>query len=518
MIAKERRKLGRVPIPHATIEARRRTRRLAPGAIALSLLMVAGVFVVVAPGSAMASPNSPPPVYPFFVVMSTWVNATSATINYTAACSGYSPFTVEWGNTTNPTSFTQQATYSSSTLTGSLWLNFLEPSTTYDYKLIGGTTCPHHYGIYKATQGSFTTPADYATYLSGTVNLQGAGAAPTGTIVEAYCLGNSQYIYYATTSSTGSFTNLGGSHLYCAPTPTVITATSGTANGYFGYWNESVMLWGLQPSVSFVLPSNYVSNFLPTIFDYTNAPPAQGYTDIQAATGADVTEAYTYSWSAGAQVYGISGGASGSQTSSQSWSWESTIGNNEGTLCYAVRYDVSGTAQFNAQNRHWSFAQSNSDPHSGDFCADIQGFTMPQPWIHNSTAGGAYYLPGPSTSKYVNGLTNVTLWQGNYIGNKSGFTASGTTQTGLQFGFSLSFGLPGAPSVSATASEDWSQTISQSVSWGFTVYGESFTSVSCYNVLGEGGSQANDAATSIAIYYWQGYTQTIGGQEYPFCN
>ena len=255
-----------------------------------------------------------------------------------------------------------------------------------------------------------------------------------------------------------------------------------------------------------------------TIFDYTSGPAAQGYTDINAATGASVSESYTYSWSAGAQVYGISGGTSGSQGSSQSWSWQSTIGDNEGTLCYAVQYVVTGTAEFNALTRHWSFGQNEFDSHNGDFCANIAGFTMPRPWIHNSTAGGAYYLPGPPTSKYANGLTNVTLWQGEYIGNESGFTLSGTTQTGLNFGFNLAFTLPGAPSVSATASEDWSQTVSQSTSWGFTLYGESFTSVSCYNVLGEGGSQAQNTATAIAIYYWQGYTETNGGQTTPHCN
>jgi len=364
------------------------------------------------------------------------------------------------------------------------------------------------------------------TTISGrVVDADGAGAPSIE--MEVRCdATNPPWIDYPMTNASGYYSDtLGGNKAFCSPpaysgyevTALTVPLGGGSYQSWNGRWNETIVTWAPQV-VNLHLPLNYVSNYLPTIFDYTNAPAAQGYTDINSATGASVSESYTYSWTAGAQVYGISGGTSGSQQSSKSWTWQSTIGNNEGTLCYAVQYMVTGTAQFNALSRHWSFDQNNLDPHDGDFCANIPGFTTPQPWIQNSTAGGAYYLPGPPNSKYANGLTNVTLWKGAYIGNESGFSVSGTTQTGLNFGFSLSFALPGAPSVSATASESWSQTVSQSVSWGFTVYGESQTAVSCYNILGEGGSQAQNTATTIAIYYWQGFTETIEGQLTPYCN
>jgi hypothetical protein len=435
---------------------------------------------------------------------------------------------VTFGNTTSYGFSAVNNSYASGSNVNGVDIDFLEPETTYYYKIVAWGYCdgsPKEY-YHQTYTGSWTTYSDSSETISGQVVDANGAAAPSGIELEVRCADTTALgIDYPSTSAGGynSVQLLGnledceqdGGYLVTAYAQPTLSG-AGYAS-WPDHWNETIVTWAPQV-VNFDVPVNYLSSYVPTILDYADSPAAQGYTDITAATGAGVSESYTYSWSVGAQVLGISGGASGSQTTSEGRSWQSGIENNEGILCYAVQYDVSGTAQFTAQSREWSFSQDNFDPQNGDYCANTVGFTVPQPWIHNSTAGGAYYLDGPPTSKYASGLTNVTLWQGEVMGNESGFVVSGEVQTGISYGFSLDFGLPGAPSVGTTVSEQWSESVSESASWSFTVSGESQTAVSCYNVLGSGGSQSHNDAAAIAIYYWQGYTEMIDGVNYPFCN
>ena len=188
--------------------------------------------------------------------------------------------------------------------------------------------------------------------------------------------------------------------------------------------------------------------------------------------------------------------------------------NNEGTLCYAVHYVVTGYVQFTAMSRHWAFSQSLVDPHYSNYCNQVSGYQIPADWMANGTVGnGVYYLPGPPDSNWSSALHNFPLWDGNGFTNSTTLTSTETVSTGLDFQFSVTGDLPGAPTVSVSVSESWGQSISVSTTLSVGVHGPGTGAVSWYNVEGEGAGGTSNAAETVSVFYWQGHD--VGGS--PWC-
>jgi hypothetical protein len=206
--------------------ARRRARRLAPGAIFLSVLVVLGAFIfVVMPlpafgastisgdgpqvcehcpdGESGCIPNCgppPPPCSPQYVDISIIdVSVTSSSTNGTMAAISWqeSPdFSttdtfLDWGNTTSE-AFTQPAPYTGSTVT--LTLNFLEPGTKYYFTIVANPASASCTVVYEpgSYSSSFTTVSDSSLTVSGTVSAVINGqteSPPAGTMVIIHCTG-----------------------------------------------------------------------------------------------------------------------------------------------------------------------------------------------------------------------------------------------------------------------------------------------------------------------------------------
>ena len=100
----------------------------------------------------------------YFSGVTTWVNATNVTINFTTAFAPTSGPAIEFGNTSAGEVFSQNATeYSPSTLTGKFFLDYLQPATTYDFKLVadGGGDCIHNsFEYYCYSNCNYTAQTD----------------------------------------------------------------------------------------------------------------------------------------------------------------------------------------------------------------------------------------------------------------------------------------------------------------------------------------------------------------------
>lgn len=411
----------------------------------------------------------------------------------------------------------------------SIFIDFLEPGTHYSFELVATPTSQHECIAGAGTfwepgsyYGSFTTGADHSTSISGFVTLAGGGnggQTPYHTNVEVYCPDIPQG-----TGDNGWTVNSAGAYSIpidlpsgCDGEPLIVTATSyappiGDESGWFGYWNETVLFWAPQV-VDLVLSPNYDSSYMPTILDYSNVPGVSGYSLLSVTEGVTYDESYTYGWSAGAQIYGIGGGGSGSTTFTNSYGAAKTYYNNEGTLCYAVQYVVSGNVEFSAISRTWAFSQSLLAPFDGNYCNQLPGYQIPQDWMTNGSVGNeVYYLPGPAGSNWSSGLHNFPLRDGDGFAVGNTTTTTTTVTTGLNFGFTMTgVMLAGAPSVSASIQESWTQSISNSLTVGADITGPGQGSVSCYNVEGEGATSQANYAESISVFYWQGWTLPNGG-------
>lgn len=416
-----------------------------------------------------------------------------------------------WGNTTAyGYTLLNGVRFSSSDLSNSYFVDYIEPSTTYYYEVEASTSC-YSTGT---TTGSWTTPSDSATAITGTVNDSGGANAPSEFTIYASCgtpsspdvwFGDTDTSILPSGKSYFSLSTTDACVLAPGVTYTVVAAADDPSffpGVWYNHWNESVVIWGPQV-VNFVLPLNYATGEVPDFVDYSNAPA--NYTSLSQGAGEGYENAYTYSWSVGAQVIGIGGGASGSTTSSTLVSENVVLGTTLGNLCYAVEYYVTGMIEFTGMTRAWSFLQTLIDPHNGDFCDEIPHFQTPADWIHNATGNGAYLMDGPSTSKWNGGLEDVPLWEGNFISYSLTISTTTSTVTGVNYGFQLSGTLAGVLPLSFQASEGWSQEVSSSTSTtlSYEIMGPG-SGVSCYNVFGEGGSQSLNTADMIAIFYWTG--------------
>lgn len=507
----------------------RRSNKL-PKALAIvgvSLLTLTGLDAV--QGIASASPDYVPPG-PFFSVPSMWVNATSVTINFTAGCSGYSPINIEWGNTTNATAFSQQVDYSSSTLTGSIYLNYLEPATAYDFTLLVGSGAGgeciingHGYPFTGYYNGNFSTKSDSITTISGTVKDTSGSPARAGTVVAAYCVADAAYLdgpYYfgadhgilkTVTNSTGVYSlpswplpDDETNPCYATGEPPIVTVQNypesipGT-NTYVwpGQWNETVALFAPQV-VDFVLPANFISDPAVEVADFSNANTSNGFPDD--TMGYTNTVYYNDTASSCANIYGWEFDCTSSSYSSVATSNYTVTGSN---LIVTQTYWVSGTVVYDALSRQANVSAFDYYQTDGSPVLEPASYTIPYE-INPSTTGAypLYYWGGTGSGGGVMALANrpvngsITINATHTANWSTGWEWSGEIPVGeligVPVGLPLSFG-------------DYSfaeRSLTNITSFSWKLYGDSSTVPVCYAVYGIGGATNSYSTTADAIGIW----------------
>ena len=451
-------------------------------------------------------------------------SSATATNDTTSWTEGYPvAATLYWGNTSSPYPFSQSV-YDGGT-SFSVFLNYLEPATTYYFEISApndqiGSIC-----IDGATySGSFTTaawpinaPSDPPEFINGTIT-NSTGASPSGnTPLEINCLnpsldgpGGPIYTY----ATDGYFYQLVWDPNYvplgCVEykDPIVVEVLNyqnpDNLNVQYwpGQWNESLIIWAPQ-FVNFVLPHNYVGPYSPVVLDFSNAPA--GYSELEYEACGSLSTTLTDSWSISGGVAGSGVGSEGSSSTTVTNQMCGGEGSEDGDLVYLAEYETSGTVEFNAIYRGWAetsvnlyglpvnacFPSSDCDP----------SYAAPTDWLYPGTsASDVYFLPD-STGHSVHG----DLVPAGY--ELFGAVTTSTTSA-VEGGFSVTLGidadLPGVGSIDLSASTGWSQTSSTSNSnnleW-YAVVPQGGTQT-CFDAFAQGGSLAQLTADVVGIWAW----------------
>jgi hypothetical protein len=253
----------------STAQVRRRSRRLAPGVIGISLLMVFGAFfAVILPGRVLASnaspdycikcpngsgcePNCSCPVGTVGISSSATAQVTNVTVKFELTNTP-AFITLIWGNTTSYAFTALSAVYYGSTNTWySQFIDFLEPSKQYYYKITATETC-YNSGV---STGSWTTGYDYASTISGTITDANGANAPNTFTVYASCSvqGGPPYAWEA---ETATYILASGKSYYSISTVSACPVEPGIAfhvealtdslysGKWYGHWNETITFWG----------------------------------------------------------------------------------------------------------------------------------------------------------------------------------------------------------------------------------------------------------------------------------
>jgi hypothetical protein len=228
---------GRKSITH------RRTRKLAPGVVALSLIMITGAFVfVIPPGplqilpAAAASPDciqcpggsgcepncgggcNPTEIPIDIYSVQVTPKSTNSSLTWDESPAAQST-TLQWGNTTSY-SYSQSVGGSGSY---SVFLDYLQPNTTYHYLITAHQPSPGCTGTFYVSNtytGSYQTGSDgpflvsTGSYILGTVTNGAGSPAGSGIEVVASCIhpyelspwsANNPWYVYSTTNSKGQY-------------------------------------------------------------------------------------------------------------------------------------------------------------------------------------------------------------------------------------------------------------------------------------------------------------------------
>ncbi len=432
-----------------------------------------------------------------------WSTSPTGTSNY-----------FDFGNTSYPYEF------SDSVGTGdSAFVNYLEPSTTYDFEIQALKSCWIG-GVYT---GSFTTPSDSVTTFSGIVTDPNNGQPPSQMPVVAYCVlyppSQSQPGWtLALTSSTGTYSmptpqwfNLhtsqwqscsnggGGYTVAFVNSENFALGTVSLVNPFWtGHWNETVVTWGPQV-VNFNVSTNFLSPYVPQVLDFSNAPAGYGKISYQATFKTSETLQHDWSVSGGAVA---EVGASGSTAVTQTI--YSGIGpySDAGTLDWGATFQyTTGSVLFNSIYRTWNITSIDLFHPNTDGFASQYGVSPPNDYlVPGQLPKDAYYLLDSNGLPLQNRLTPAGE---GYLGDVQTSTTVATS-SGFSIGFSLSVGLPGGPSVDFNAQTGWTQTTSTS-SGSDLQWSIGGTQAACYDVFGQGGSPSAYPVTNadmIGIYYW----------------
>ena len=493
-------------------------------AVLLSLIVTTtAFFFIIAPEPVLASGVGPdctpcpggiwcfPSCIHFASI--TVTNATNTTIFFELVSSD-AYVSLVWGNTTNYGFWAIKNVHYLNGQWFEVFLDYLQPSTTYYYKFTGNATS-QIMGTYTGqwtTSSEGTYVSEYGTVIRGVVYNANGAPAPAGVEVEVQCTGSKPYATFGVTNTNGAY----------SIDPIIGASTCTTDNdGYFiaevqnyvntpwpgevttlwpGWWNESVVIWAAQ-FVNFYLPANFVSPYIPQAVDFSNANSTNGWTGITSITYTQTTSyttAASYCW----HLFIWGGCSSSSQpVFDATHSYTSQAGN----LVVSQRFWTSGTVEFVAMDRGAAIT-------STDYYADYGSPQFPaqqlvSDWLTpTNTSPGHYYINTWGTGGYGVKVT----YQYPQGGSVTTITTSSTTGT-ITWDLTVDISIDGVGVGIPVAGQAWSQTSTsmyeKTLSWNVSVP-ESIDTI-CAVVYGEGGSQTQNTADNIGVWlYDSGFTGT----------
>jgi len=443
----------------------------------------------------------------------------------------------------------------------SIYLNYLEPSTTYYYKIVAWGYCiSSPYSFYHQTYtAQFTTSAEVVSsgsqiYLDGTVLNTTGSPGSGGQLVLAHCSdwlggwqnqtwggsGSGDWAMYTHTGSNGAFqlpmgVLSGNSYVnLCdqAGASTVISILAdgqtvcdfydqcaySTSWGGLGVWNETLVVWD-RPYVDTELPTNFLSDPVLQVADFSNANASNGFPDAHLGYREAVT--YSVSTSTCSVILGfIHYQCTTSSYTSLALSDYSVTGSN---LIVTQRYWISGTVVLDAFTRGTnitsvSYFRTNGAP-------VLEGPSYYVPYTIGPSTPGAYPLydwggsgSGEGISVYAGAPMNgsVTINATDYDNYTNNYELTpevpvGTIIAILSDGaLDFDWDVP-VPFYSHSFTERALGSYSLALNW--TLYGDSSTVPTCYAVYGVGGSTSASSTTADAIGVWA-FTPTVVGGYY----
>jgi hypothetical protein len=312
----------------------------------------------------------PPPTCPkgtVSITINVVANATNATLLWKV--SPAATVTLVWGNST-AYAFTAIRNQNEGSGENTYPINFLNPNSTYYYQISGSESCYNS----ASHSGSWKTGADSTDYFTGTVKdptgATGGDVAITLTCTQPYTFVSFSYVTYLVMSATAA----NGSYSLKAPSPDCTTPKTGYIAGewvlevsaasiyvdptcalcfgtysttWAGHWNETIVTWAPQV-VSFVLPQNYVSGFIPMTYDFTNS----SYTTFTVASGQTFTTSESYGLSVQASIDGLSVGTTATYSTFFDATTTQSLSSVTGkSLLIQQEYFVTGTEVFSVISR-----------------------------------------------------------------------------------------------------------------------------------------------------------------------
>ncbi len=305
--------------------------------------------------------NCPTPYTLTLTVFVQGNSSTNATISWWVSTSSAFPdasTNVTWGNSTSyPFTAASNLEVGQGSGSGSsAFLDYLQPSKTYDYKIVGWSECSDSSGnhFYRDTiTGSWVTNADPSETISGRVVNPSGTPAPSGMELMIRCAESTGYgIDYPSTGTGGYFSvQLLGSLEDCAQaggylvTALPTTTFPGDYTNWPGYWNETIVTWAPQVE-DFILPANFVTGPIDQIADFSNANSSHGFpnSNINYTSGSSYTTSSSHCWTA---LFVFSGCSSASNTLGTATA-DYAPGHN---LIVTQKFWESGTVLFDAYSR-----------------------------------------------------------------------------------------------------------------------------------------------------------------------
>jgi hypothetical protein len=542
------------------VEVRRRQRRLGPGAIALSLVMILAAFLfvalplpVLASGPVTQSPDCIPcpggggkcepncgggcnPTYVPVDISNIRVTAeaTNTSVSWSES-PGAQSTTFYWGNSPS-------YSYSQSAGSWSVFLSYLDPDTLYYYEIYAheptgsgcGTiyTSNSHTGSWITSFENVSSSYQYAqTLISGYVFNSAGSPAPSGLGVYLTCArpGGAAYAdwdNYGWTQSGGYFSvstdpGVGTGIPFCDQVGSQYTGFAVQVENGFGvatktwagYWNETIVVWDVQ-DVDFVLPSNIISNPVVQIADYSNANESNGFPNSHLSYQKDVS--YRDTASGCYELFGfIQYGCFSTVYASAATSKYSVTGSN---LIVTQRYVTSGTVVFDSYNRGSNVTQVHYVGTDGP--PVLEGPSYPVDSTIGPNTAGAYplyhwggsgsgqgvpvYLNSPKKDSVTINATKYSNWTNDYtlllpipVGEIIDWIVEGLSEGQIDPG--LEFEVE-APIFTTNFAEQAVSSWSVGLNW--TLSGNSATVPTCYAVYGVGGSSSSSSTTADAVGIW----------------
>jgi YVTN family beta-propeller protein len=447
-------------------------------------------------------------------------NATNITLSWKMSPTTATP-SIRFGNGTSQLTFPSPNTTETIDVSPSgvatAFIDYLQPSTHYNFLVSDADSAQ---GLDTSTwEGVWNTGVDSVTTITGVVesaNLTHTNQ-PAGMYVSATCLrfpdafGYQSWYSYALTNQSDAYSikayqyvvlGYGFDSNPCSNSAYVVSlVNSGNYNGsgssaWSGWWNETEVVWAPQV-VSFELPWNLISSYVPVITDFSNANTTNGlagYSSISYISGTTYNTTETdcsTQWPLSIPLFSIC------HNTSTDFGSGHTYTSQNGNDFVSQKYWESGLSIFDALNRTvWLAGVSYYATYGNPQFPALQPITD---WLTPSTyaANGGYLLSGWGTS----GQGIPVYYQSPQGGWVTTSTTKATTgvlslSVSIDASFFVGFGIE-------IAHFSWSQTSSETIqntlSW--TVQVPVNTTVpTCFVVYGEGGSATAGTADIIGIW------------------